>query len=735
MDKNTLFKAIKKRDLGFEDAEIRELLGRMDGDYLSHCEASEVAMHIEMSQSLCPKKPLQVCLSEEGAGDFKIGVIAYDYFYAFSVICGLISSFGLNIEDGSVQTVSIGLGRKKILDLFRVRVLGKSCFNAEEQTCFRRVLAHLMALLEKGDFRGARANVNQKLVAYIARMAGSVSNDGLSFQGLLFPIEIHFENNRSPQWTVLDIYGKDTPAFLYAFSNALAMRNIYIHKIKITHEGDEIHDRLYIYKRHGKKIVKVSDQQALQVAAFLIKQFIHFLPLAPDPMMAMTHFDQFLDKILEMGQSRPLISFLQQQETLNLLARLFGTSNFLWEDFLRVRFDTLFPILARYKSQALATGQTQMRQAMQRRLRKVRAFEEKRKVLNDYKDEEMFRIDLRHLHEPRGRLKAFSEALSDLAEVIVTATYRICKTHLKERYGTPRLKNGKTVPFSIFGFGKLGGRELGYASDIELLFVYGDKGTTDGPEVIDAGFYFEKLSQEMTRFIDARQAGIFEVDTRLRPYGTSGAFATSFQQFKRYYSENGQAAPFERQALIKLRLIAGSRALGRLCEKARDNFVYSGAPWDMDVALDLRQQQMAELVPKGRVNVKYSQGGIVDIEYLTQYLQIKHGPEIKALRSVSTHKALRVLSKHQILSGTRGKALQKNYLFLRTLIDAMRMVRGNARDLLLPASDSEEFMFLARRMAYAKKDWRAGSMRLSGEIVMRMSEIHQEYQAFFDLSR
>jgi len=122
MDKNILFKEIKKRKLGFEDAEIRELLGKMDGDYLSHCEASEVAMYIEMSESLHPKKPLQVCLSEEGAGNFKIGVIAYDYFYAFSVICGLISAFGLNIEGGSVQTVSIGRGRKKILDLFHVRV-------------------------------------------------------------------------------------------------------------------------------------------------------------------------------------------------------------------------------------------------------------------------------------------------------------------------------------------------------------------------------------------------------------------------------------------------------------------------------------------------------------------------------------------------------------------------------------------------------------------------------------
>lgn len=730
MDKNTLLKEIKKRHLGFEDAEIRELLGKMDRDYLSLCEPLEVGAHIEMSQALEPKKPLQLCLSEEDSGDFKIIVIAYDYFYAFSIICGLISSFGLNIEGGSVQTISIGRGRKKILDLFRVRILDGCCFDAEKQNLFKSALADLMGLLEAGDFRGARANVNQRLVTHIASRTGSQADAVLPFQGLLSPIKIRFENSRSPQWTLLDIYGKDTPAFLYAFSNALAMRNIYIHKIKITHQGDKIHDRLYIAKRHGKKIVKTEDQEALKIAAVLIKQFIYFLPLAPDPMMAITHFDQFLDKILAMGQSRSLINFLKQKETMKLLARFFGTSNFLWEDFLRVRFDALFPILERYKTGPLATGQTTMRRVLQRRLQSAGTFEEKRTVLNDYKDEEMFRIDLRHLHEPRRRLKQFSEILSDLAEVIVSATYRVCEAHLKERYGTPRLKNGRAVPFSIFGLGKLGGRELGYASDIELLFVYGETGRTDGAERIEGGFYFEKLSQAMTGFIDARQAGIFEVDTRLRPHGKSGPLAVSLQQFKRYYSETGQAAPFERQALIKLRTIAGSRSLGRLCEKNRDDFVYSGAFWDMTVALDLRQQQLDELVPKGRVNIKYSKGGLVDIEYLVQTLQLRHGKHIPTLHTVNTTQALRVLVKHQILPEETGKSLQKSYLFLRALIDAMRMVRGNARDLLLPAPDTEEFTFLARRMGYVKKDWGRGSKALSEEIAVKMAKVYRQYCAF-----
>jgi len=730
MDKKTLLRAIKKQHPNFDDAAIRTLVDKMDREYLSLCKPVEVLAHVGMSQALHPKKPVQIALTQETEQDFKIVVIAYDYFYAFSIICGLISSFGLNIEGGSVQTIATGRGRNKILDLFQVRCLRGSCFDKAQQEAFSEILAQLTYMLEAGDFKAARAKVNQRLVAHIEKKLSSRPEKPV-LQGLLFPIKIRFENSRSSQWTVLEIYGKDTPVFLYAFSNALAMRNIYIHKIKIAYQAGDIHDRLYISKRHGKKIVQAEDQKALKIAAVLIKQFIHFLPIAADPMMAMTHFDQFLDKILETGGSKPLINFLKQKETMNLLARFFGTSNFLWEDCLRLRFESLFPILEQYKALPAMTGLSAMRRTLQKRLSVAADFKAKRKVLNDYKDEEMFRIDLRHLHEPRGRLQRFSEALSDLAEVIVSAACRICERHLKEKYGTPRLKNGKTVPYSIFGLGKLGGRELGYASDIELLFVYGENGSTDGAESITASYYFEKLSQEITRFIDARQAGIFEVDTRLRPHGESGPLAVSFQQFKNYYSETGKAAPFERQALIKLRAIAGSRSLGKKCERVRNEFVYSGAPWDLQTARDLRQQQLDELVPKGRVNIKYSDGGLVDVEYLVQYLQIRHGPHISALHTPNTMEALRQLTKYHIFSEVTGKSLQKVYVFLRTLIDAMRMVRGNARDLLLPDPDTEEFIFLARRMGYAKKDWRRGSRQLAEEIATRMAAAHQEYRCFF----
>lgn len=729
LGKKALLKEIVKEAPSLDPSMLQNILSCMDPDYLKECASAEVAEHIEMAQSLSSKNPVQVKITENGPCRYKIVVIAFDYFSEFSMICGLLSSLGLNIVGGNVQTLSGLRGRKKIIDLFYVQPIENAAFDTPQQAVFKTELKALIELLEQSHFREARSRVNQRLISHINEVQDE-SRLEKGLKGLLAPIQIRFDNSSSSQWTILNIHGQDTPAFLYAFSNALAMRNIYIHKIRILHQADQIHDRLYIANRQGRKITQNDDKKALQITAVLIKEFVHFLAAAPDPAMAMTHFDQFLDKILETAGARPLIAFLKQEATMKLLARFFGTSNFLWEDFLRIRFDTLFPILEQFKRKALLVSEDTLRRNLQKRLQSAADFKSKRAVLNDYKDEELFRIDLRHLHEPTGKLTRFSEALTRLAEVIVSVTLQICMAHLDEKHGIPRLQNGKPASFTIFGLGKFGGRELGYASDIELLFVYGENGQTDGARSIDGSLYFEELTQEIVKFIETRQAGIFQIDTRLRPYGQSGRWAIPFSQFESYYSKTGKAAPFERQALIKLRAVAGSRSLGKKCEAARDGFTYSNAAWEKTEALELRNLQLAELVPKGRINVKYSPGGLVEIEYLTQYLQLIHGKAFPALRTPNTLQALDALLKEELLNSETHHSLKENYLFLRSLVDALRIVRGNAKDLLLPDAESDEFTFLARRMGFAKKNWRLGSQHLADAISRNMGKVHQHYGDF-----
>src|SRR5262249_7907439 len=200
---------------------------------------------------------------------------------------------------------------------------------------------------------------------------------------------------------------------------------------------------------------------------------------------------------------------------------------------------------------------------------------------------------------------------------------------------------GHAGRFAICGLGKFGGREMGYASDLEVLFVHETRADTA---------FFEMLVRRITELIEARNKGIFHIDLRLRPYGDAGAWSIPFDEFVSYYSPTGAAAPFERQALIKLRWVGGDEALGRRVEAHRDAFTYSGAEWDWKDALHLRKRQMRELVKPGDINVKYSAGGIVDIEYAVQYLQLIGGKEHESLRLTNTLDALDALHDLDVVS-------------------------------------------------------------------------------------
>src|SRR5262249_47497718 len=241
----------------------------------------------------------------------------------------------------------------------------------------------------------------------------------------------------------------------------------------------------------------------------------------------------------------------------------------------------------------------------------------------------------------------------------------LCSARLIERHGQPTLDSQDACAFSLFGLGKFGGREMGYASDLELLLVYEGQGRTTGPNAFSNGEFFDQLVEEISRFIEARQGGIFKIDMRLRPHGSAGALASSLANIREYYRHGGNADPFERQALIKLRSVAGDAALSRAVENHRDDFVYGGQPWDLARALHMRARQIREIVESGRISVKYSPGGIIDVEYTAQYLQIIHGQTKPEVRTPSTLVALERLRSTKLLSEKEHRALKDAYVFLR----------------------------------------------------------------------
>jgi [glutamine synthetase] adenylyltransferase / [glutamine synthetase]-adenylyl-L-tyrosine phosphorylase len=363
-----------------------------------------------------------------------------------------------------------------------------------------------------------------------------------------------------------------------------------------------------------------------------------------------------------------------------------------------MQFEHLAPVLGGWRSRKLLSGEA-LRRELRARVEAGASFEARRQRLTDFKDEQLLLVDMKHLLDPALTLERFSEALGELAEAVVDEALSLCRTELAARHGWPLDASGRECPVAVFGLGKFGGREMGYASDLEMLVVYGGPGRTPVSGV-ESGVFFDELVRLLVDLIAAREEGIFHVDLRLRPFGRGGALSSPLDVVRAYYRSGGDAAPFERQALIKLRQVAGERGLGRDVLAVRDGFVWSEAPWDREDALHLRARQVRELVPAGRFNVKYSTGGLVDIEYAAQYLQIQHGRAHPELRTPTTREALDRLQALGLVPADEHGLLTEAYVFWRRAADALRMVRGNARDLLLPVEGSDERRFLARRLGY-----------------------------------
>ena len=144
-------------------------------------------------------------------------------------------------------------------------------------------------------------------------------------------------------------------------------------------------------------------------------------------------------------------------------------------------------------------------------------------------------------------------------------------------------------------------------------------------------------------------------------------------------------------------------------------------------ALHLRQRQMTELTQLGTTHVKYGPGGLIDVEYTVQFLQLLHGHQHHSIRTPNTLEAIEQLCHASIITLTEREILQDDYVFLRQLIDGLRIVRGNAKDLVLPPSGSDEMVFLARRLGMGSTDWRKSAEAFEQTTLERMEQIHERF--------
>jgi glutamate-ammonia-ligase adenylyltransferase len=234
-----------------------------------------------------------------------------------------------------------------------------------------------------------------------------------------------------------------------------------------------------------------------------------------------------------------------------------------------------------------------------------------------------------------------SDRLTELAEVVVNRALEVAWRDLTERHGRPVAKTDRgwrNVGFGVIAYGKFGGIELSYGSDLDLVFLHDGRGTdqvTDGEKPLDNSLFLGRLVRRVVHFLttQTRSGALYQVDTRLRPSGRSGLLVTSIEAFERYQEEN--AWTWEHQALLRSRPVAGDASVAREFERVRAETLRFRVHRDslLDDVRQMRAKMRSQLDQSDadRFDLKQGEGGIGDIEFLVQYLVLGHAAEHPAV--------------------------------------------------------------------------------------------------------
>jgi len=294
-----------------------------------------------------------------------------------------------------------------------------------------------------------------------------------------------------------------------------------------------------------------------------------------------------------------------------------------------------------------------------------------------------------------------SARLTEIAECVLDASVKIAWSQMTQRHGTPHCGTGgdrREAGFAVIGYGKLGGIELGYGSDLDLVFVHDSEGpeqVTDGEVPLDNGLFFGRLARRIVHLLTTQTASglLYEVDTRLRPSGKGGLLVTSLRAFGAY--QRGEAWTWEHQALLRARAVAGdpqvcadfeTLRLRVLCDAVRREALRE------DVRR-MRSRMLAELGSKDTsiFDIKADRGGIADIEFIVQYSVLAGAAHHPALVTYSDNvRQLESLVAAGLMDAALAAGLRDAYLAFRNRLHSLSLERQAPRVSATELSDHRQ---------------------------------------------
>jgi len=471
-----------------------------------------------------------------------------------------------------------------------------------------------------------------------------------------------------------------------------------------------------------------------KVAPVLFKE----IRKTPDPDMALNNLEKFFSKS---SARTPMVSLLAKSSVAReILINLFGTSEFISN--ILIRHPEYIDLIHDPEFLEIKKSKAEKEKKLLAILHGKNLWDERLDLLRKYKTEEILRIGLMDILKGL-KLEEITREISVLAEVCLKGAYNIAVQELREEFGCPYEfdRNGikKESEFAIFGLGKLGGEELNYSSDLDVIFVYSNEGETEpkkrSQKKVTNQEFFSKLAIKILQAMnEVREDGIvFKVDSRLRPSGSSGYIAQSIKAYENYFKTNLQL--WEKQALIKIKFITGNGTLQKIFIPLVQKTVFeSDFTKDMAIEIDkMRKRMEAELAREDEsiFHIKFGEGGIVDIEFITQVLQMKYGKEEEKLRDANTLSALKKLEECGHLEKRDYIDLAKSYKFLRMVENRLRIVQDRPLNILFKSP--ERIVKLAKRMSYKESEKHSPGAQLLRDYENHTERVREIYNKYFAL--
>lgn len=478
--------------------------------------------------------------------------------------------------------------------------------------------------------------------------------------------------------------------------------------------------------RDGPELSHASEK-SIQTFYAVLPTLLDLCRKVPDPDAAVDYLVRFME--VSHARETYLTIFHDNHKFLEILLILFGSSSVL--SALLIKQPNLIDVISNQESLYLYKTPAMMMEELNVRMSAFSEPSEKNICLRQFKQSEELRIGLRFMiHETN--VPGTLADLSHLADIYLQNVYQLAREEISLSEGNDLLPD----KFAIIGLGKLGGHEINFGSDLDLVFVYGeDVGEKEGTHTEDLISTYVSLAQKIFQ-LNAMITSVpspYEIDTDLRPEGSRGALVLSLQGYQDYFETRGKI--WEQQAMTRARFIAGSPEVGKQFIQLAHNFTYRpkleyGSLIEISRLRDRMEMELAQEAKKG-INVKLGAGGLADIEFSVQILQLMHGHRNPKLRSGNTFENIQLLSNYGILDDRQAAILGKNYHFLRNVECALRLLSEQYSSHL--PKDEQELSVLARLLGYSGNDC-SGQVGLFMEDYKKTTQdVRKFYKANLDI--